>query len=51
MRACLDSLSKFYTMSHRMFGYMHKVLNIKKLITQIMCKLRDESFKPNCAMI
>ena len=35
-----------------MFGYMLKVLNVdKKIIAQFVCKLRDESFEPNCAMI
>ena len=37
-----------------MFGHTHGVLNvdkIKKLIAQFACKLRDEFFEPNCAMI
>ena len=36
-----------------MFGHMHKALNVdgKKLIAQFTCKLRDESFEPNYAMI
>jgi hypothetical protein len=35
--------------SYRMFGYMHKALNVdeKILITQFGRKTRDESFKPN----
>jgi hypothetical protein len=34
--------------SHRIFGRMHRVLNIdKKLITQFGCRSRDESFEPN----
>jgi hypothetical protein len=33
--------------------YLHGVLNIngKKPIKQFACKLRDESFEPNCNMI
>ena len=35
-----------------MFGHMHRTLNVeKKSIVQFVCKLRDESFKPNYAMI
>jgi hypothetical protein len=36
-----------------MFGYMHRALNVdeKKPIAQFTCKLRDESFEPNYAMI
>ena len=36
-----------------MFGHMHGVLNVdeKKSITQFACKLRDESFEHNYAMI
>jgi len=37
-----------------MLEHMHGVLNvnkIKKPIVQFACKLRDESFEPNCAMI
>ena len=32
---------------------MHETLNVneKKLIAQFACKLRDESFEPNYAMI
>jgi hypothetical protein len=30
LQACLDSLAKFYTPSHRMFGHMYGVLNINK---------------------
>ncbi len=28
--ACLDHLVKFYTLSHRMFRHIHKVLNINE---------------------
>lgn len=43
---------KFFTLSHRMFGHMHRVLNVeKKTIIQFARKLRDKSFKPNCVMI
>ena len=41
-------------MSHQIFGHIHGVLNMdkrKKSIAQFACKLRDESFEPNCAMI
>ena len=37
-----------------MFEHMHGVLNMdkrKKLIVQFACKMRDEFFEPNCAMI
>jgi hypothetical protein len=36
-----------------MSGHMHGALNVdeKKTITQLACKLRDESFVPNYAMI
>jgi hypothetical protein len=36
-----------------MFGHMHGALNVdeKKSIAQFACKLRDESFEPNYAMI
>jgi hypothetical protein len=52
IRGCLDHLASFFTLSYRMFEHMHKVLNIEKtLITQIVCKLYDKSFKPNCCMI
>jgi hypothetical protein len=35
--------------SHQIFGHMHEALNIgkKKLITQFVCKCRDESFEPS----
>ena len=37
-----------------MSGHMHGTLNMdktKKPIAQFACKLWDESFEPNCAMI
>jgi hypothetical protein len=41
-------LKKKFIPSHRMFGRMHGVLNVKKkLIAQFGRKPRDESFKPN----
>ncbi len=48
-----SSHEKLFTISHQMFRHMYGVLNIdkKKLITQIACKMRDESLKPNWAMI
>ncbi len=52
LRPCSVPKTKILTLSHRMFEHMHGVLNVeKKPITQIACKLRDESFKPNCEMI
>ena len=35
--------------SHRILRHMHEALNIdkKKLITQFVCKSRDESFDPS----
>mgnify|MGYP003702905061 CR=1 FL=1 len=41
-RPCLDILVKFYTLSYRMFGHMHGVLNIeleKTFITSITINL------------
>jgi hypothetical protein len=38
--------------SHQMFGQIHVALNMdKKPIAHFTCKLRDESFEPNYAMI
>ncbi len=52
IRPSLVHKIKIFTLSHRMFEHMYRVLNIeKKPITQMACKLRDESFEPNCAMI
>mgnify|MGYP003702437271 CR=1 FL=1 len=35
-----------------MFGHIYEALNMdEKIITQFACKLRDESFEPNYAMI
>jgi hypothetical protein len=52
LRQCLDpfKLPKILqdSPSHRIFRRMHGVLNVgkKKLITQFVCKCRDESFEP-----
>ena len=52
LRPCLVITQNFFIMSHRIFRHMYKVLNIeKKIVTQIACKLQEESFKPNCTMI
>jgi transcriptional regulator of NAD metabolism len=50
---CLDSKKIWPKMSHQIFGHMHIALNVdeKKSIVQFACKLRDESFEPNCAVI
>ena len=40
-----------FNLSHRIFEHMYGVLNVKKIITHITCKLWGESFKSNYAMI
>ena len=30
LRACLNFLASFFIVSHRIFGYIHEVLNIEK---------------------
>jgi hypothetical protein len=41
VRPCLVCTQKLFTMSHRIFRHMYRILNIDKkiLITQIACKL------------
>lgn len=52
LTACLVHKIKIFTLLHRMFRHMNGVLNLgKKSIILIACKLRYESFKPNCTMI
>ena len=50
LRPCLVPHLKFFHPSHRIFGHMHRTLNIhkkNKLITQFDWKTWDESFKPS----
>ena len=50
--ACLDPTKFWPETSHQIFGRMYRALNVeKKPIAQFVCKLRDESFKPNYTMI
>jgi hypothetical protein len=46
---CLVSKIFQDSSSHRMFGHIHRAINIdgKNLITQFGRKSRDESFEPN----
>ena len=50
---CLVPFKLLKIPSHQMFGHMHGALNVdgKKSNAQFACKLRDESFEPNYAMI
>jgi hypothetical protein len=49
LRPCLVPKNFQNFLSHRMFGHIHKALNIdeKKLITQFGRNPRDESFESN----
>ena len=47
VRTLFSILQTFQDFSSHRMRHMHEALNKQKLITQSVCKSRDESFKPS----